>query len=70
MRFHGFWSNKVRRREKRMLPVASLFIYFDDYRNVDGVKFPFYVYCDNPGITVRFQKVAHNQPIRDAEFIP
>lgn len=49
---------------------GSLFIYFDDYRNVDGVKFPFYIYCDNPGITVRFQKVAHNQPIRDAEFIP
>jgi len=49
---------------------GSLFIYFDDYRNVDGVKFPFYVYCDNPGITVRFQKVAHNQPIRDEEFIP
>src|SRR5689334_11831266 len=42
---------------------GSLFIYFDDYRNVDGVKFPFYVYCDNPGITVRFQKVAHNQQI-------
>lgn len=49
---------------------GSLFIYFDDYRNVDGVKFPFYVYCDNPGISFHFQKVAHNQPIRDAEFIP
>jgi len=49
---------------------GSLFIYFDDYRNVDGVKLPFYIYCDNPGITVRFQKVAHNQPMRDAEFIP
>lgn len=50
---------------------GSFFIYFDDYRDVNGVKFPFYISCDIPlGITVRFQKVAHNQPIRDGEFIP
>jgi hypothetical protein len=50
---------------------ASFFIYFDDYRDVNGVKFPFYIYCDIPlGITVRFQKVVHNQPLWDAEFIP
>jgi hypothetical protein len=50
---------------------GSFFIYFDDYREVNGVKFPFYIYCDIPlGITVRFQKVVHNQPLRDAEFIP
>jgi hypothetical protein len=50
---------------------GSLFIYFDDYRDVGGVKFPFAITCSVPlGITVRFQKVVHNQPIRDAEFIP
>jgi|GEM_PF-2131450 len=48
----------------------SLFIYFDDYRDVNGVKFPFYISCDPLGITVRFQKVVHNLPLRDAEFIP
>ena len=50
---------------------GSYFISFDDYRDVSGVNFPFYVYCDIPlGIAVHFQKVVHNQPIRDAEFIP
>lgn len=50
---------------------ASFFIYFDDYRDVNGVKFPFYISCDIPlGITVRFQKVVHNQPLRDTDFIP
>lgn len=50
---------------------GSFFIYFDDYRDVNGVKFPFYVFCDMPlGITVHFQKVVHNPPLRDAEFIP
>ena len=49
---------------------GSLFIYFDDYRNVDGVKFPFYVYCDNPGIAIHFQKIVHNPPIGDADFVP
>lgn len=49
---------------------GSLFIYFDDYRDVNGVKFPFYISCDPLGITVHFQKVVHNQPLRDADFIP
>lgn len=49
---------------------SSFFAYFDDYRDVNGVKFPFYISCDPFGISVRFQKVAHNQPIQDAEFIP
>lgn len=49
---------------------GSLFVYFDDYRDVNGVRFPFYISCDIPlGITIRFQKVVHNPPIRDAEFI-
>ena len=49
---------------------GSFFIYFDDYRDVSGVKFPFYVSCEPQAITVHFQKVAHNQPVRDADFIP
>ncbi len=49
---------------------GSFFIYFDDYRDVNDVKFPFYISCNTPlGITVHFQKVAHNQPMRDADFI-
>jgi outer membrane lipoprotein-sorting protein len=44
--------------------------YFDDYREVDGVKFPFYYRQKNPqyDFTVKYSEVKHNVAIDDAKF--
>jgi hypothetical protein len=42
-------------------------LYFDDYRDVDGIKFPF-VMREGSGLTVRILKLAHNVAVDDARF--
>ena len=41
---------------------------FDDYRPLDAIKFPFYVYFDLYDATFRYTKVVQNQPVSDSEF--
>ncbi|MGA3227543.1 MAG: hypothetical protein ABSC65_27510 [Acidobacteriaceae bacterium] len=41
---------------------------FDDYRQVGGIKFPFYVHLDFNDTTFQYTSVVHNQPLADAEF--
>ncbi|MDQ2855262.1 MAG: S41 family peptidase [Acidobacteriota bacterium] len=46
-------------------------IYYDDYREVDGVKLPFKVTDDSSygfGIVVRLSEIKHNVPIDQAKF--
>ena len=44
--------------------------YFEDYREVDGIRLPFTVRVVSPTGTysLRFSKVQHNIPIDDAKF--
>jgi len=46
-------------------------IYYDDYREVDGVKLPFKVTDDSSygfGVVVRLSEIKHNVPIDQAKF--
>jgi CubicO group peptidase (beta-lactamase class C family) len=45
-------------------------IYLEDYREVDGVKFPFTLRISAPGakLIVKFNEIEHNVPIEDAKF--
>ena len=45
-------------------------IYFEDYREVDGLKLPFMMRQTGPGysVTVKFYEIKHNVPIDDAKF--
>ena len=46
-------------------------IYYDDYREVDGVKLPFKVTDDSSygfGVVVRLQEIKHNVPIDQSKF--
>ncbi len=44
--------------------------YVSDYREVDGVRFPFTVRQVNPNLTfvVKLTEVKHNMPVDDAAF--
>jgi hypothetical protein len=41
---------------------------FNDYRQVSGIKFPFYVYLDFNDTTFQYTSVVQNQPLGDTEF--
>jgi hypothetical protein len=41
---------------------------FGDYRKVDTVMFPFYVYFDFYDATFRYSRVVQNERVDDAEF--
>jgi outer membrane lipoprotein-sorting protein len=45
-------------------------VYFEDYREVDGVKFPFTMRRQTPDytLTFKFSDVKHNVPVDDAQF--
>jgi zinc protease len=45
-------------------------VYFEDYREVDGVKFPFTMRRQTPDytLTFKFTDVKHNVPVDDAQF--
>jgi len=46
-------------------------IYYDDYREVDGVKLPFKVTDDSSygfGVVVRLNEIKHNVPIDQSKF--
>ncbi len=45
-------------------------IYFEDYREVDGVKLPFTTRQSGPGynITIKLYEIKHNVPIDDTKF--
>jgi ribosomal protein L21E len=45
-------------------------IYFEDYREVDGVKLPFTQRQSGPGynITIKLYEIKHNVPVDDAKF--
>ena len=45
-------------------------IYYEDYREVDGVKLPFVTRLTNPAfaMTVTLSEVKHNAPVEDAKF--
>src|SRR2546426_1130067 len=45
-------------------------VYFDDYKEVDGVKVPFTVRQVNPNISwvIKATEVRHNVPVDDAKF--
>ena len=49
------------------IPVES---YFEDYREIDGVKLPFTVRHSLPGVRtiIRYKEIKHNTPIEDAKF--
>src|SRR5215510_912209 len=49
------------------IPVES---YFEDYREIDGVKLPFTVRHSLPGVRTitKFKEIKHNTPIEDAKF--
>ncbi|HEV2666838.1 MAG TPA: hypothetical protein VG324_18105 [Blastocatellia bacterium] len=49
------------------IPVES---YFEDYREIDGVKLPFTVRHSLPGVRtiIKFKEIKHNTPIEDAKF--
>ena len=49
---------------------APFEIYFEDYREVDGVKLPFTQRQSGPGynITIKFYQIKHNVPIDDSKF--
>ena len=42
---------------------------FNDYRQVDAIRFPFYVYLDLNDTTFRYTSVIQNQPLADSEFL-
>ncbi|MEK6284445.1 MAG: caspase family protein [Acidobacteriota bacterium] len=45
-------------------------IYFEDYREVDGLKLPFTMRQSGPGynITIKLYEIKHNVPVDDAKF--
>jgi hypothetical protein len=46
-------------------------MYYEDYRNVDGLKIPFVTRQDDPrglGSTIRFKEVRNNVPIDESKF--
>ena len=49
---------------------STLEAYFEDYREVDGIKIPFTVRRSRPGFsfTYKFDEVRHNVAIEDARF--
>lgn len=51
-----------------LIPTQS---YFEDYRNVDGIKYPFLSRITSPAvgvITVTLTELKHNVPVDDAKF--
>lgn len=64
-------SGFLKRWELQMLqPRNSFYItfLFDDYRETDGIKFPFYLYIDYYKASFHYKKVAHNLTLADSDF--
>ena len=63
-------------RSDAVLPVGNNLvvaeIYMDDWRDVDGIKYPFYMTQKIPGMTLTFtvKEIKHNVPIDPKVFEP
>lgn len=59
-----------RKRVSAQGDVVAWEIYYEDYREVDGIKFPFTERQVSPGLTVtiKYTSLKHNLPIDDAKF--